>query len=148
MGVALTKPLNTFYSKLEEKLKSGHSIKVLMVHPDPAVVEFSEIRSYTRTNIERACNNIKDSLADFCELKKIAPNLLTIKTVRHPLGHGLVAINPDSVAGTLYVSNYPFKTKGGSLPKFVIHARDGRWYSLFREELNKLWDYGEEWECQ
>ena len=65
----------------------------------------------------------------------------------HPLGHGIVGISPASAVGKLYINNYPFKTPGGSLPRFTLRAKDGRWYQLFRQELYNLWGAGVEWKC-
>lgn len=107
----------------------------------------SEMRAYTKGNVERASNEIQNSLQDFCELRQIAPKKIEIRTIHHPLGHGVVATDPDTPLGALYISNYPFKTKGGSLPRFVLRPKDGRWYDLYRQELKNLWDNSSEWSC-
>lgn len=33
VGIALTTPANVYYSVMEEKLRKGHSIKILVLHP-------------------------------------------------------------------------------------------------------------------
>ena len=42
VGVTLSKPAKDLYSIIEEKLRKGHSIKVLITHPDPNVVGFQK----------------------------------------------------------------------------------------------------------
>jgi len=148
VGVSLTTPIRTYYSVLESKLRKGHIIRVLLVAPDSAAVEMAEARAYGRTNVERARNEIRNSLQDLCDLKRIAPDRLQIHTIEHPLGFGMFGMNPDMPTGTLYLKYYSFKTAGGPRPKIVLRARDGRWYDLFRSELHNLWDSSEEWSCE
>lgn len=145
VGIALTTPINAYYSVMEEKLRKGHNIKVLMLQPESPAVEMSETRAYVKGNVERANGEIHNSLQDFCELQKIAPSQMEIRTIPFLLGHGVVATDPDIPQGALYISNYPFKTKGGSLPRFVLRPKDGRWYELYRQELKNLWESSEEW---
>lgn len=148
VGIALTTPINAYYSIMEEKLRKGHTIKVLMLHPESQAVEMSEARAYVKGNVERARGEIQHSLQDFCELRQIAPEKMKIRTVSFLLGHGIVAADPETPQGALYISNYPFKTKGGSLPRFVLRPKDGRWYELYRQELKNLWESGEEWKAK
>lgn len=140
VGVRLSTPLKRYYSMLEHKLEQGHSINVLLIEPIPDVVQFAEMRAYARASVERTCTEISSSVDDFCKLKKISPENLSIRTIRHPLGYGFIGINPHSSFGKIYISNYPFKTKGGSLPKFILTTDDEKWYDLYKEELYNLWD--------
>lgn len=147
VGISLSTPIDDYYSTLEKKLRLGHKVKVLMVRPDSPAVEMSEMRAYARANAARTRIEIQDHLQDFCKLREIAPDSILIRTIAHPLGHGVLAMNPDSTSGVLYISNYPYKTEGGSLPKMVLRPKDGIWYELYRQELHNLWDSGEDWLC-
>lgn len=148
VGVALKTPINVFYPMLEQKLRKGHSIKFLLVEPDPEVVQFAAIRSYTKQSIERTCHSITESLENYCELSAIEKGKVRIRTIRYPLDHGIIAINPQSVNGRMYVTNYSFKTKAGSQPKYVVRAEDGYWFDLYKDELYRLWENADEWECK
>ncbi len=148
IGITLNRSVKAYYPLIKQKLNKGHIVHVLTVHPDPDIVELVEMRAYSPHNVERTCNEIQVSLQYFCDLKQSAPDKLQIRTIRHPLGQGIMAMNPDSVSGVFYVANYPFKTQYGSQPKFVIRASDGHWYNLFRDELQNLWESGTEWKCE
>lgn len=147
VGVTLATPIDVYYSLLQTKLKQGHVIKVLMVQPDSPAVAMAEMRAFGRPNAARTNATIVNHLSDFCDLRTLAPDRMEIRTIAHPLGHGLVAVNPDSAAGVLYISNYPFRTAGGSLPKLVLRPQDGKWYELYRQELHNLWEAAQEWSC-
>lgn len=147
IGILGSKHARDFYPIIEQKLQKGHSVKILTVHPDPVIVEFAEMRVYGVANLKTTCADIETGLKTFCHLKETAPNNLIIRTIRYPLGYGVVAINPDSVLGTLYIRNYPFKMPGGAKPKFTLHAKDGYWYEFFKQEIQNLWNAGSEWKC-
>lgn len=148
IGATLDNIVNWFYSTIERKLQHGHTFRVLIIDPDSAAVELSDMRAYSKPNAERARNEKIGVLQDFCDLRETAPDRLSIRTVGHPLGHSLIAMNPNQLSGILYVSYYPFKTPGGSLPKFVMRAVDGRWYEHFKQEAENLWSAGQDWKCK
>jgi hypothetical protein len=147
VGLVRSKPVRDLYSIAERKLRQGHSVKILTVHPDPTVVEFVEMRTYGPSSVKMTCADIEAALEILCHLKQIAPDKFMIRTIRHPLSHGVTAIDPNSNSGILYINNYSFKTTEGSVPKFLLRAKDGDWYNFYRQELYNLWEAGVEWKC-
>jgi hypothetical protein len=148
VGITLGRTIKTYYSLLERKLARGDHVRVLLVDPNGVGCEMAEMRVYGRPNVERNRAEIRGNLGDFCDLAKVTPDKLEIRTINYPLGFGGFAIDPDTASGILYLEHYPFKTAGGSMPKFVLRARDGRWYDFFKEEMRTLWENGEVWDCE
>jgi len=148
VGVSLNVIVRLHYSLIERKLRAGHTIKALVVHPEGSAIEMAEMRAYGRPSIERTKGEILNTLRDLCDLRRITSGKIEIRTIQHPLGHGVVAKDPDTATGIIYIQNYPFKTEGGSRPKFVLNARDGYWYDFFKKELNNLWENGVDWNCE
>lgn len=147
VGVSLTTIIRIHYSLIERKLRNGHVVKALLVHPEGAAVEMAEMRAYGHSTVERARNEVLNSLQDLCHLREVAPDKLEIRTIQNPLSHGIIAVDPENASGTIYIQTYPFRTEGGSRPKFVLRAKDGYWYDFFKMELRNLWDNGTEWQC-
>lgn len=147
VGVTLSRTIKTYYTAIERKLRKGHTIKVLLVHPEGPAVEMAETRIYGRMDLKRTCGDIRNTLQDLCDLRTIAPDHLQIRTIQNPLSYGVIAINPDSPLGVLYLEHYPYKVPGGSRPKIILQAKDGRWYEFFREEIHLLWENGMDWRC-
>jgi len=145
-GVSLTTTVRTYYSVLETKLREGHLIRILLVDPNGAAVGMTEARAYGRSNVDRARSEIQNTLQDLWELAKKSQERLQIHTIEHPLGFGMVAMNPDAPTGAIFLKYYSFKTPGGPKPKLVLRARDGRWYDLFRTELHNLWASSQPWD--
>ncbi|MCA9934521.1 MAG: hypothetical protein H6662_14975 [Ardenticatenaceae bacterium] len=148
VGITLNRTINTYYSALEQKLARGDTVRVLLVDPDGHGPEMLERREYkARYNVERIRYFIRDSLDDLCGLQQRFGGL-EVRVIDYPLGYGGVLINPNGSNGRFYLEHYPFKTPGGSLPKFVLEAGDGRWYTFFKLEIETIWDNAAPWTCK
>jgi hypothetical protein len=145
VGVSLVGTIGNAYAEIERKLHKGDTIKILLVHPESPASELAASRSYVLADIERTNRRIYDALQILGSLKKIAPDKLEIRTIQNPLTFGARVTNPESASGVLYIEHFPYKTVGGSLPKFVLRAKDGRWYDFFKKEIQTLWNNGVEW---
>jgi hypothetical protein len=147
VGATLSKTITTKYRLIEEKLRQGCTLKILLIHPEGASLEIMASRYYAPQNrlLGVQASNIKNSLQLFCDLQKVAPENIEIRTVRNSLAFGATAIDPNSSTGILYLEHYPFRTVSASLPKFILKASDGEWYDFFKREIQTLWDAGETW---
>jgi hypothetical protein len=148
VGVTLSRTIKTNYSLFEHKLARGDTIRILLVDPKGVGAEMAAGREYGgRFDAERIRNLIQGSLSDLCSLKQLAPDRLQVRVIDNPLTFGGIAINPNATAGILYLEHYSYKMPGGSVPKFVLGAKDGRWYYFFKEEMQTLWKNGAQWAC-
>lgn len=147
-GASLDDVVKDYYSMFEKKLKDRKTIRAMVIDPDaPAILELSEMRAYANPDTHRAGAKALATLSDLCVLRKIAPDALHLRTLKYPITHRMIALNPLQPDGKLYISNYPFGTSGGSLPKFLLSAQDGRWYNLYKQEAENLWNAGNDWVC-
>jgi hypothetical protein len=99
VGVTLARTVKTYYVAMERKIRKGHIIKVLLVHPEGPPIEMAETRIYGRMDVQRTIGDIRNTLQDLCDLRAIAPDRLQIRTIKNPLAYGAIAINPDSPLG-------------------------------------------------
>lgn len=149
-GVTIRGTLRNHYGQMEDKLRKGHRIKVLLVHPDGPAVDLAASRYYATTGRDSARRSMQigDSLNSLCGLKRIANSNLEIRTIQNPLTFGAICTSPDSVSGALYLEHFPFRTAPDSLPKYVLYSADGKWYDFFRKEILALWECGTQWKCE
>lgn len=147
IGVSLRRTVQANYPKIEQKLRQGHIIKVLLVHPEGAGLEMAVSRNYARREVEPKSNEIRFNLQLLCDLRKSFPDKIEVRTIQYPLAYGVTAANPDTASGTLYLEHYCFRTSSDSLPRFVLRAKDGQWYDFFKSEIRALWNAGIEWPC-
>jgi hypothetical protein len=149
VGVTLRKFVAGKYIRIEEKLQKGHSIKILLVHPEGAAVELASSRYYAEINrdFNKTSSAIRDSLQTFCSLHKIAPDKVEIRTTQNPLTFGAIAVDLESSSGVLYLEHFPFRTVSGAMPKVVFRVGDGQWYEFFKREVYAIWNEGQDWKC-
>ena len=143
-GASLSDLVSENYSLFERKLKGGHfSIRALVMNPNNHdILMLSEMRAYANPSLQRAKAKLEAFINDMWGLKRVNSNSVYIRIVDFPITHRLIAINPNSSAGKIYISNYPFRTPGGSVPKFVIQAKNQQWFEHYKLENNNLWNAG------
>lgn len=149
IGVTLSRLIKTNYGIIEEKLRKGHTVKVLLVHPEGSPLEMAANRYYaevSRSTVSKGVD-IVSSLMLFCGLRKSYPKYIEIRTIQSPLTFGAVCLNMNSTLGIMYLEHFPYRTVADAQPKFVLQANDGRWYELFKKEVHALWNSGNEWKC-
>lgn len=146
IGISLSRTIKSYYSIIEQKLIKGYPVKAILSHPEGATLELSVLPIYGNKSIEQRKSEILGSLETLSELQQRYPDLMKIKTSRHYIGHGVIAIDPSSVKGKLYIENHPFKMPGGSRPKFILEAKDGRWYDFYKQEMITIWEHCADWD--
>lgn len=147
VGISLSSTLEALYPLFESKLRRGDSIRVLVVNPDGAACAMAAMRNYARTDVERQRAEIRATLKDLCELQKVAPDRLEIRTIEYPLTFGVYAVDPEEASGVLYLKHYAFKMPGRARPGLVLRPRDEHWYDHFRSEIRFLWESAMPWQC-
>ncbi|NUM46261.1 MAG: hypothetical protein HUU38_16280 [Anaerolineales bacterium] len=145
VGVSLNRTVKSQYLKLEQKLKQGHRVRVLLVHPQGPALEMAVERGYTRRDVEMKRQEIISVLNLLDDLRAVAPDRLEVRTIQHPLNYGAMTANPDATNGALYLEHYCFRVTTESIPRYVLRTTDGRWYDFFKTELRTLWEAGDVW---
>ncbi|GAB4580689.1 MAG: hypothetical protein Fur0022_34310 [Anaerolineales bacterium] len=146
VGVSLNRTVKSQYLKLEQKLKQGHRVRVLLVHPQGPGLAMAVERGYTRRDVDMKRQEIISVLSLLDDLRAVAPGQIEVRTIQHPLSYGAMVANPNATHGALYLEHYCFRVTTESLPRYVLRPSDGRWYDFFKAELRTLWEAGEEWD--
>lgn len=148
VGVSLARTINSNYITLERKLRRGGKVKVLLVHPEGPALEIAVSRNYVLRNAANKRSDIIQTLQLLCNLKESTGGSLQIRTIENPLSYGATVINPNTGTGILYLEHYTFRVSSDSIPRFVLQPKDTHWYDFFKKEIEALWDYGTEWNCE
>ena len=135
------------YATIEQKLQKGHIVKVLIIHPDSVALSMAESFVHGRVDVDERRLNATSILKDLCQLKTIYPKKLEIRTTDILVSHRVVAINPLSDSGALYMHYYPYKPETNRVPKYILTSKNGYWYNFFKQELLSIWESGKEWDC-
>lgn len=148
-GIHQSAVITAYYSLFERKLKRGDKLRVLVVDPNGAACKMAAMRFPGRVSENQERIRILSTLESLCELKKIAPSNLEIRTIDYLLEYGAFLLDPETPEGVAYLQRYTFKTLGGARkPKLVYRRQDGRWYDLVCAEIRALWENAALWDCQ
>jgi len=149
VGITLREAIHKNLPRIKKILnKEVGCVKVLLVHPDGPALKMAAFREYAYADSrpEYKSIDIKSSLSTFGNLKTEHPGKLEVRTIEHPLSHGIIAIDPETTTGILYIASYTFKVKDGAKPKFVLSSEAGYWYKHYVDELKTTWEYSNPWE--
>jgi hypothetical protein len=148
VGISLNRTIATFYSQLEQTLKDGQKVKILLVDPNGEAVKLMPQRIYRPITSQRLSDKISDSLLLLCSLHSKTPNQIEIRTIDYPIAYGCFASNLDLNDGFLYIEYYSFKS-ARDLPCVIVSSRkDPHWYNVYKAEILNLWNTGKDWHCK
>lgn len=146
IGTHLKQLLSDYSTVFREKLLNGDHIKVLILHPDGAAREMSEMRFSIGKGIIDETNEIQTSLRILKTLHGIAPKKMEVKTLDYLFGYEAFIVNPKSSNGVVYFTKYTFKTPDSpNKPKFIYTPKEEEWYDLICSEAVSLWESGKKY---
>jgi len=145
LGVSLRRTLHLHYSRFQEKVQRGDTIRILLVNPDSSACDIAAMREYPPMTPDDQRAAIRRSLSIFHELSQKAAGKLEIRLADHPLTFGAIVGDPETSQGVLYLWHYAFSTRVANRPKMVLRPADGYWYELFKEEVTSIWESAVPW---
>jgi len=146
VGASLGSKINEKYTLIENKLKNKTSIKVLLRDPAGETFWMIASHSYTPVDPDQATSKVQMSLTKLAALRTINPEYLEIRVIDHHFSLGMMAFDPDTAKGRIYVEYYPFRMSESSQPKIVVTPQDGYWFGFYRKQLEMLWENGKPWQ--
>lgn len=138
--------LTAYYQILEDKVRSGGTLRVLLVDPNGPASKMAAMRFAGTVDADHERVRIRASLETLGTLRAVAPGRVLIRVIDFPVDYTAYVLDPDSSNGMIYVERSTFKTSGGARkPKSVYRRRDARWFEHLRAEVGHLWDSGKDW---
>lgn len=137
--------LRKYRKVIEQKIKKGIKVHVLLVDPDGKSLGMVAARNPGKPSTDREKASILTSLSDLCELKAIAPAKLEIRIIDDPIMYGGCMLNPDKANGIIYIQRYTYQT--GIRPRFTYRPKS-EWFEFTKSEILSLWNRGKEWKCE
>ena len=131
-GVARNVLVSTGYRKLEQKLRAGAGIRLVLVDPGGvAVTSVADRYYYAERTPESVRRRIEHSLVLLAEMKAATGGRLSVRLTAHPMPVGVVDTGTE-----LFAEYYTYQTPGAS--KFVL-AKGSTAYEVFHNEAESLW---------
>lgn len=150
LGTNLPNVMHRQYSRIEQKLRNGDKIKILIVKSDTKLSEIIAERYYEPKKIDSILADSNTTIELCKELHSIAKETkgeLKFRFLDYLPPFGAIFVNPQDDNGIIYLWFYTYKTRDPKKPKMVLHATDSKWYQLFKEIIIALWDHANETGC-
>jgi hypothetical protein len=138
------------YSRIEESLKKGNKVKILIIEANSSLCDIVAKRHYEPTKGEEILKELSISLGRCKNLflkSKETKGRLEIRFLDFLPPFGGIFIDPEDINGIIYMWFYTYKIRNQTKPKVILHAMDGQWYQLFKEEIFALWENAREYRC-
>jgi hypothetical protein len=150
VGVSLDRTLRDAYTAIEDFLRRGGSLRVLLVDPNADLaIRVADRRAYHEQGFAHRKGHIEGSIATFADLAARTGGEVQLKVIADPLTFGATMIDGDrgSTETRIVIQHYSFKKREAREPNpvFVVRPTDGVWFGEFREELENLWNAGRDW---
>lgn len=148
IGTNLYSTIQRHYLLLENRLRAGRQVRILLVNPTGSASEFAAKRLYRSVSPEQYASQIKSSLQTLSTLKKETAGNLKLHVIDHPIGLGGVFTDMDTPEGQLFVWHHSYKSKEVARPKLVLQKSDGYWFEFYCDEARALWQDSAEWQAE
>lgn len=143
LGTNLSNITRSQYSRIEDSLKKGNKVKILIIELNKDLCDIAAKRHYEPTKGEDILKELSISF-ERCKnlylMSKETKGQLEIRFLDFLPPFGGILINPEDNTGILYMWIYTYKIKTQTKPKVILHALDGQWYQLFKDEIFALWE--------
>lgn len=137
VGTHISSLLTSYHQVFGDKIKAGHSLKVLLMLPDGQASKMATMRFPGKINPDTENVRIKSSIETLNELKAIAPDLLEIRTIDFLFDYTAYFFDSNII----FVERHTFKISGGpNKPKAVYERGDGKWFHHLESEIKLMWE--------
>jgi len=151
-GVTLEDTLTTYNGDLAGRVAVRCKLRVLLAKSKcsvllPAVLRKEAEANPVRVRMAQKKIEIQTSKTALSRIVRSATNpreTVEIKETRYPLAYSLHAIDPHAAHGVLYIKFYPYRVERKPKPILVLHANRDLAYNHFWQELQKLFDGGDD----
>ncbi|MEV0585197.1 hypothetical protein [Nonomuraea sp. NPDC050310] len=143
-GVTLSRTVRNLVGELEDRLRRGASVKILLIDAEPGVLDQAAKRSTIPDHPEVFGHRVRattDLLRHLAALPD-ATGRLEVRLLPFVPAFGVVLIDPDSTGGVLHVELGTHSSARPD-PVFTLTAqRDPRWFRHFHGEFDRMWEAG------
>jgi hypothetical protein len=144
VGVSLTRTVRDLLPTLDRRLKVGASVRVMLIDIDSSAqheVVFRSKEAHAPDFYRHRVSATIDLLRVLASSAK-TEGALELRVLPFVPTFGMCLIDAPQEHGRMYVEVYQHRTLEAN-PSFALRAdRDGRWYRLFADQFETLWESG------
>ena len=141
VGASLSRTLRDYSSVLENRLREGAAVRVVLMDPASGAPDQAVLRSKGINNRQFYIDSLRPSLERVGALAQRS-QAVELGLLPYKPAFGMMVIDPNESSGVIIVEMYPHHADSFA-PTFELRPnRDPVWYSFFREQYEALWAMG------
>lgn len=143
-AVTLFRFLPNIRPSIEEALRKGGCLKILIVDPDGIAINTLGIRSPSKTPVEVERKRILDTISIVRHLQEEFPQSdIELRAIDYIPSHSVTILEPFNKGKSrfCYVRLYPFKATSVNAPAVIIDSDDNRvYFDYFNSQFDRMWE--------
>ena len=146
LGLDLSVGLIRYFSLVDELLKRGGSVKVVLCKPEKSILETLAYRSFITREPKLIGDSIIRTLLFATKLSEVAwsEKDFQIRVIPYVTPFGIANFRSISKDDIAYVKQMPFRVKTGQYPVLrIARQTHPSWYEFYEEQFDKIWDASE-----
>jgi hypothetical protein len=137
-GAVLSRTLRDYSATLEERLRGGAKVRIVLMDPASTAPDQAVLRSKGVISRQFYVDTLRPALERVGMLATISEKI-ELGLLPYKPAFGIVVIDPDEPYGRIIVEMYPHHSDSFA-PTFELQPdRDPHWYKYFREQFDSLW---------
>jgi hypothetical protein len=142
VGVTLTRTVRELVGGLDERLRAGATVRVIIMDPDSNAPAEAAARGHGVTSKDFYQPRLKSTIDLLAVLRPAASGAdsLQVRLLPFVPTFGVCLIDPQGQHGRAFVEIYQPRSLEPN-PKFALRAnRDVRWFGFFSRQFDTLWE--------
>jgi hypothetical protein len=137
-GAVLSRTLRDYRYVLEERLKHGAKVRIMLMDPNSTAPDQAVLRSKGVSNRQFYIDSLRPTIERISALveasEKIELGLLPYKPA-----YGMILIDPDEAHGKIIIEMYPHHSDTFAPTFELFPNRDTHWAEFFRSQFDTMW---------
>lgn len=148
LGTSLHAILSYYFGALEEFVRRGGSLRVLVLDPTSVAVNVFAEGLYSIDSAGELKDDIHDAMAAASKLAaRGAPKgSVDLRLMTHAPSTAMVMVDPSSAHAQIVAELYPFRVTALRRPHFELGPGDQPWFEFFRAQFESIWASASVWQ--
>lgn len=144
LGVTLSRTIRNIVDELQQCLRDGAVIRVVLIDPKTDAPAQAAARSTISGQPGVFENRLRPTIDLLIELARTpgATGRIEVRFLPFVPAFGLILLDSQRASGRIYVDIYSHKSAGGDAVFAIAPLRDGHWYPHFEGEFERVWEVG------
>lgn len=138
-GAVLSRTLRDYRAVLEDRLRAGASIRIILMDPKSTAPDQAVLRSKGISDRQFYLDTLRPTIERVGVLGEISEHI-ELGLVPYKPAYGMILIDPDEAHGSIIVEMYPHHSDSFAPTFELFPVQDPHWHRFFRTQFISVWE--------